>query len=564
MKKNKLFRAGVPVVLCLMLLFSSAAPAGSVNENAKEETVYVLLSPGGAPQSAFVVNSFEHHTAGELSDYGEYTAVRNLSGLERLTSENGRVTATLPEGKFYYEGKLKTAFFPWKVALSYTLDGAAIDGAELAGKSGALEITLAVTPDDEVFSPHYALQISLSLNTALCQNIRAEGATVANAGKNKSLTFTHLPGTTQTYMIQADVRDFEMDSITLAGLPFSLKLPGEGLDELTAGLPELQSGIASLDDGAKALTKGAAELQTGLDELKTQSGTLTTGSAQLLSALNQLNASLSSLRTLTAPGGDIAKLLAAAAQYKDGVAALAAQTAGLPQTSGAIAQGLKQSAAGASQLAADDPALAALIASLTARNDPQINALIAAYNAKTQGAATLAAGLSQLDTQYAAFDGGISQLSSAAQSLKTGYDQMYAGLARLEGALSGLNQLASAVSTLRDQYKTFDAGLAQYTGGVTQAAGGYDKIAAGVNELSGGISALREGVGALGGLDLSGLLSGLTSEFAPVSFVSKQNANVTRVQFVAKTEAIRMEVPQPVAPPAVKKTFIEKLLDLFR
>ncbi len=52
------------------------------------------------------------------------------------------MTAEVPEGKFYYQGNLKTKEMPWEIKITYYLDGKEIAAKDLAGKSGNLEIRL--------------------------------------------------------------------------------------------------------------------------------------------------------------------------------------------------------------------------------------------------------------------------------------------------------------------------------------------------------------------------------------------------------------------------------------
>lgn len=56
------------------------------------------------------------------------------------------------------------------------------------------------------------MQAALTLDTEKCSNIQADGATIANVGADKQISYTILPGKGLDAEITADVTDFEMDA----------------------------------------------------------------------------------------------------------------------------------------------------------------------------------------------------------------------------------------------------------------------------------------------------------------------------------------------------------------
>ena len=216
------------LVLAIALPLSCLVPAMAAETAAeKQEVIYVNLNADGSVSHACVVNIFDLEQAGKIVDHGDYTSVRNMTSTEALDYKGNTVTVNAPAGKLYYEGVLEQVDLPWRFDIAYTLDGVPCTGAELAGQSGALEIAMTVrqNPDcDAVFFDNLALQISFKLDTAHAANIQAEGATVANVGQDKQLTYTVLPGKEADLTIQADVTDFEMDAVSINGLPLSLNV----------------------------------------------------------------------------------------------------------------------------------------------------------------------------------------------------------------------------------------------------------------------------------------------------------------------------------------------------
>lgn len=109
---------------------------------------------------------------------------------------------------------MNTRDLPWLFGLSYRLDGRPIEAEDLAGRDGHVEIELDIrqNPDyqGELLNSH-TLQITAALDTADCRNIVAEGATQANVGTKRQLSYIVLPGSEKTIVIEADATHFEMD-----------------------------------------------------------------------------------------------------------------------------------------------------------------------------------------------------------------------------------------------------------------------------------------------------------------------------------------------------------------
>src|SRR5690606_32994983 len=203
---NKILLIVATVILVLPSFLVTASTNDSKKEqvpsiqngeySSKDEVVYATLSPNGDRKEIYVVNTFEVTKSGMLVDYGSYSTIRNLTDLSDIDQTDDKVQFTAPEGKFYYQGNMKDAPLPWDFSISYFLDGKEITPEKLAGQSGNLQIAIESVANDKVdkgFFENYLLQISLSLNTEITSNITAENGMMANAGKNKQVTFTVMP-----------------------------------------------------------------------------------------------------------------------------------------------------------------------------------------------------------------------------------------------------------------------------------------------------------------------------------------------------------------------------------
>lgn len=267
----------------LTLGLAPAALAADETPADKEEVVYINLDSSGAVETVDVVNIFELSEAGQIVDHGDYESVRNMTTTDPLTLSDGTVTAQAGPGRLYYEGRLAGAESPWNVSLRYFLDGEERPAAELAGASGELQIHMTVEKNPDcagTFFEDHALQASFTLDADRCADIAAPGATVANVGGDRQLTYTILPGMGADVTVTARVTDFEMEPVALNGVRLALSLRLEDAS-LTERLGRVSAAVGSLNTGL-------SQLEDGLGALDGQSETLTGASARTLAALQAL------------------------------------------------------------------------------------------------------------------------------------------------------------------------------------------------------------------------------------------------------------------------------------
>lgn len=308
------------VLLVPTVFLVSACPAFAAEPSTgKEEVVYVNLGNDGVVKEINVVNILSPNSKNEIIDYGKYQSVRNMTTTDKVDYSGDTVEIDTSAEKLYYEGKLDSTVMPWDIQIRYYLDGKEYSAEEIAGKSGALKITINIAKNkdcDKSFYDSYALQASLSLDTDKCKNINASDATVANVGSNKQLTYTILPGKGADIEITADVTDFEMDGISINGVLLNLNVEVDE-EELMDQITELIDAINKLDDGASELHSGVKDLQDGAkSELKNGVNDLQDGAEKLYSGTSDLKDGGSGLKN------GAAELQNGAASLDDGVNSL--------------------------------------------------------------------------------------------------------------------------------------------------------------------------------------------------------------------------------------------------
>lgn len=518
---------------------------------AKEEVVYANLQADGTVDGVYVVNIFELENDGQIKDYGTYSNVWNMTSTEEITYENDEITINASEGKLYYEGELEKAQLPWNIRVTYYLDSKKCSAEEIAGKSGKLKIKMVIeeNPDcDPEFFDGYALQASLLLDTEKCTDIVADGATIANVGSDKQLTYTILPGKGANVTITANVTDFEMDGISINGIPLNLNIEVED-EALMSQVTELVDAIIQLDDGALELKNGAAELkdgaendlQTGVSALQTGASTLNegmvslnegilqiqtaltalnaksdelkNGSWQIQEALNQIQAALAGVSLTTE---ELQTLISASSQIKGGITELTNGVAALEEgvSSEALNNIMLQNGLDVAYLQAQNTNAATQIQNIVSTLQEQVSKLeafgipvskISEMLGQLEGIAQLLqannAYISGTETYLDTVNGQINEMFTGAQTLQANYNTFDAGLLELVNSLealaSGMSELSGAINTLVTEYEKFDTGLDAYTNGVAQILGGYAQVSGGASQLVAGSKELKSGTDSL-------------------------------------------------------------------
>ncbi len=569
---------------------------GEGTYSAKHEVVYATLNAAGKQKEMYVVNNFTIAEPGTITDYGPYTDIKNLTDLSEIEKQGKKVEFTADQDQFYYQGDLEGKPLPWDIDISYQLDGKTMPAEELLGKDGQLKIqidTAANQKADPAFFNNYLLQITLTLDSAIYKNVEAPDGTVANAGKNRQVTFTVMPEKEESFTVEAIVSDLEMEGIEIAAVPSSMSIDApdagamkkdmnslaDATGEINKGVGELQKGIAKLHDGAASLEKGSQQYKNGITDLENGSSELMEGSSSIKTALEQMSQSVG------AGSGDMN--LDELKKLEDGLRQIAA---GLDETEKGLSNlntqysqayhALDQAMAGIPAYQISEEQIKALYQSGA---DPEvIDKLTKTYEAALTAKGTY----DQVKEGFAAVGPALDQTTGSLNEMSAGLTEMADNLgSSLENMdlAESMKQLEKGLQALSANYGDFHTGLKEYTGGVAQLAGSYTDLHNGISGLKDGSGKLENGASELhdGTSKLASSTSDLPeqmqqeidkmmneydkSDFEPVSFVSPENKKVESVQFVIKTESIKKAEQEKNAPKEdEEKSFWDRLLDLFR
>ncbi len=223
MNKNRLM-AGALITATAIGVMAPATNSYAVSdaEYTKDENVYVRMDSEGEVSGSYVVNTFTVTDAGEITDMGDYESVKNLTNLDEIEVDKDELSFYAEKGKFYYQGNIANATLPWDFDVSYVLDEKDVDPDELACAEGDLEIHINIngTTDEEIakFLPAYLLQVKVTLDNDLCEDIVADGATIVDTGSKETISY-NVMGDDAEIVIYTTVKDFEMDDISITGAP---------------------------------------------------------------------------------------------------------------------------------------------------------------------------------------------------------------------------------------------------------------------------------------------------------------------------------------------------------
>lgn len=567
----------------------------------KSEVVYGTLTADGNVNGLYVVNHFEIEKGGVVTDYGDYNSVLNLTDSNQIIQNGDNNSFSTESGNFYYQGNMESTELPWDFVISYELDGVKLTSKELAGKSGKLTITIKTTKNNQVntaFYDNYMLQISLSLDADKCSNISAPNATIADAGNNKMLVFTAMPGKNADYQVKADVVDFTMNGIEISGMPFSMsvdipdtdgmlsdlnKLP-EAINELNKGVGELTDGTSKLNKGANELKNGSGEIKNGLLGLKYNSSSITSGSTKIKDALTLISSSLENEST----GTDLSELTQLPVALNDLSTGLKGISSGLNE----LKNGYSSAYTALDMVIHNTPDTAITqeqinkqFPNATKEQSELLNQLYMSYAVGQ----TVKGTYGQVKQAFASVVPTIETLSVNIDKISGGLDNISSNLTKsLDGTdiTAQLSQLTKGLTELATNYESFDKGLKEYMNGVGKLSDGFQDFDAGFTKFQGGVSSLDSGVSELftGTNKLNDEVSKIPdtmqdemdklmdeysgTDFVKTSFISSKNSNTELVQFVLKCGGIKKSeetsLTNTSAETKQKETIWDRFIALFK
>ncbi len=289
------FRRGICALLCCSMTlsapFSACAEIRSGVIPAADEAYYVMLDYYGNPTDASVVKSYALNGAREITDYGSYDSVNNLTDSTPAEHKDDSVIFRFGDSApdhFYFEGKTEAPFrvLPWTLSLSYRLNGVPKEASELAGQKGMVEISVKAVPNPEssaYMRNNWFLSAVSAFNQDDILSLEAPDAQLQTLGNIRIAAFFWLPGEEKEFTLRVGTESFEYDGMTFMMGPVNAS---GRLKELS----DLRKDKEDIEDSWDDLNGAFDEVLDSLDNMK---GNLN-GAAAGLDALDSVRADVHS------------------------------------------------------------------------------------------------------------------------------------------------------------------------------------------------------------------------------------------------------------------------------
>lgn len=443
---------GVAAVLALggPLGTAFAADQSGTPQVSTTETVKADLTSTGKVDVARIFSQIQASGKGhvELADPTSTQALRNLDGFGAPSVRDGKAvySFTVDGSKSFRTVADFDKKLPVTVEVTYTLDGKPIAPADLAGRSGTLEVTYHVknttaapteisyqdghgknvTETVDLVTPYVGqATIVLPRSFSAVKSDRSDTAGDGHGGHQLQWTmvlFEPIGQIAQTFSYTAQVTNAAVPATHIQLAPVA----PERHPELMFGQHGFASGAAS----GQQITAGGVQIDENLLKLRAGASKLLTGLAQLQAGADQLNAGLAS---------------------------------GVPAAisgSGRVAAGARTAASGAKQIADGNATLAAGLGQLAAAG-PQLSAGAGQLGANTP---KLAAGAKRLDAGAGAFRTGADQLGAAfanpkGEDLTKGSQALASGLGAISAGLQDLGNVKTGLPSALAGTKALQAAL---------------------------------------------------------------------------------------------------------
>ena len=293
---KRIAATGLAVSMILSISVCAAPPAATY-----DESYYVNLDYHGVARNSNIVKSFSLNGQTSITDYGAYDSVQNMSNyIEPNRTDNGVIFSfgeNVPS-RFYFEAKTHEPLvnLPWKIELTYKLNGVPADPATLAGAKGLIEIDLDLIPNQtapEYFRNNMVLTAATGFDYDKIYSVEAPGAQIQSLGNFKAIAFMALPGEECHFVTRLGSDSFEFGGFTFLMVPATLSQMdkikevrdvketledsanaiNKSLDvilncmgSLSGSLNTTADGLASLEEARKVISEGKGQVYANLDQ----------------------------------------------------------------------------------------------------------------------------------------------------------------------------------------------------------------------------------------------------------------------------------------------------------
>jgi putative membrane protein len=315
---TRITASAAAATLLLTLVPSASATNGDGVTPTCDEAYYATTDYYGNLSKGSVVKSYAMNGKNKVTDYGTYKKVNNLTDDTKAETSGDKTTFNFGKDvpdHFYFEGETSQPFddLPWKISLTYKLNGVPVKANKLKGKSGMVEIDLDMVPNknaSEYARNNYTLETMTAFNQNDILSLKAEGAQVQLVGNLRMVLFVALPGEEQHVSIQVGTDDFQFDGMTYLMVPATLsqlKQISELKDKkakLEDNYKKLNTSFDQMLSSLNSMSSSLNEAASGLDEMSSAMGSMTAGAGSAYGAADLLQADLGQMVSALTPMAD--------------------------------------------------------------------------------------------------------------------------------------------------------------------------------------------------------------------------------------------------------------------
>lgn len=169
------------------------------------------------------------------------------------------------------------ATLPWKVSVTYSLDGPNVEANEVAGASGLIGVYLDIKPQTKEANRTIPV-VAFTVPTQVADDVSADNSiTVTMQGSNTVVAAAGKAATGLEFSCYMNAKDFSMSSVALAVLPSNSSSPVVGANPDAANAaaqPAADTDVAQLTASAATLVDaltdaGSGEQQQLIEQLQT-------------------------------------------------------------------------------------------------------------------------------------------------------------------------------------------------------------------------------------------------------------------------------------------------------
>ncbi|MDO5561476.1 MAG: hypothetical protein Q4G02_01750 [bacterium] len=303
MPKSKIF-----FILSLFSFLTLAQPLQAAAPSpTTDETAYVTLDYYGQVEKVSVVKAVNLNSNTQITDYGNYTKVQNLSTLDQPQINGEQLIWQLSDDvprRFYYEvtPENKSLPLPWTFDLDYQLNGVPVKAEDLAGASGLVSIDVKAVPNltvDPYYSDNFVLVAGMIVDWDEVDSFAAPGSQFHALGSYQAALFMATPRDERTFHFEIGTDDFKNPGVVMMMVPATL----EQLEAI-GEIKEHKSNLEAAGNATDAI----------IDDILSMMGAMTGGMTTTISGLNKLDEARATISGTDRNLGDIQNSMASLEQ----------------------------------------------------------------------------------------------------------------------------------------------------------------------------------------------------------------------------------------------------------